>query len=75
MLYISSLIDYEIGEKCVCTTNDRFWKRPEDVEVKIQTMTQKAGQKLVAQAYIKKYFKTLQQNTDESQKKLNNNQI
>ena len=51
------LIEYDLDKKCVCVTNEPFWKRPEDADFNIQTMTQEACKKLATQKYIKDYFK------------------
>ena len=66
------LINYDLGEKYVLLTNDPLWKRPEDVDFKIQTMTQETNKRLATQKYIKYYFKAIE-DIDVLNKKSNNN--
>ena len=66
------LIKTNWGEGCLVPTNKPFWKRPEDVENKVKTMTQEMDKDLATNAYIKQYFNKLQEK--ESEKRSKNNQ-
>ena len=67
------LIKIRWGERCLLPTNKPFWKRPEDVENKVKTMTQEMDKELTTNDYIKSYFKSLQIK-EQSKNESNNNQ-
>ena len=50
------LIKSNWGKKCVCPTNYLFWKLLEDLESRVQTMSEEMGKKLASKRYIKNYF-------------------
>ena len=53
------LIKSSWGEKFLCPTNNPFWKRLQDVESRVETMTEEMDKKLASKHYLKNYFKEL----------------
>ena len=64
------LIKSSWGEKCICPTNDPFWKRTQDVVSRVETMTEEMDKKLASKRYIKNYFKELQKNEESNKRKI-----
>ena len=64
------LIHYDLGEECFFSTNDPFWKRPQDVEFKVHTIAQEMNKELATPEYIKNYFKNLHQNKESNKRKI-----
>ena len=55
---------------CICPTDDPFWKRPQDVESRVEILTEEMDKKLASKRYIKNYFKKLELNNDTNKHKI-----
>ena len=56
------LIQTQMGKKCLIPTFNPFWKLPEHVDSKVETMTQEASKKITIKRYILNYCKNLLKN-------------